>query len=601
MRLHAAWPGRRSDLPATGLVALGVGAVAWLGTFEAAEESALRLRFELRGARPVAAPVAIVAIDERALAALGQMPWNRKTFATLLDRLREGGAAAVAIDVAFSEPGGRASGEDRALQAALRRFGPVVLAAFRPLESAVSAGSPLVQPLPGLRDAAWGVGLAHFSRVGEFTVFRVEPQQPAGSALVPTLGLALARAHAQAAGGTVAAARVPESFALDFAGPPGTIPTVSARDVLDRPDVAGRLAGRAVLIGATAAGLPDTGFGGGFRGPYSGVELHATVAENLLGRGGLRQPDPLAAAFAWLLLALAAGWPLAATRTAPATRLGLLGAALAALGGCALAALHAGIRVPVVAPAVLLGVCGLAGILRQEADLLRERARLLGWYADELAREARRQRERIDGELHDEAQQLLVVMSREARKLEKSLGAGALGQLPGLLARTSDEIIRVRKALVPHTLRRQGLRAATEEMVREVALRAPGVRVDLVDDTWPAGVDPGLEAELYWLLKECLNNAVKHAGARQVTVRLGTGRRGARVEVVDDGRGFEVPPLDVPPTSHEHTGLHRMWIRARGLGGQVRVASEPGRGTRVAFEIPLRKMADASLGKPAHP
>lgn len=600
------WPLRRGDAMAAGAVASVVGLIAASGAFGGVENATLDLRFRLRGKRDARAPVAIVAVDEASLAAIGQMPWDRRYFARLLGRLRESGVTVVAFDVAFSEPA-RNRTEDSALALAIGQFGPVILPVFRPLQSGTVPGPALVQPLPELRSVAAGFGLAHFGVRPDDAVRVVETQQSAGNVLVPTLGLATARALSawgpdtevvigRARGAALrgrgladGGERAPEDLALDYLGPPGTVQTVSALEVLRGTGPVAGLAGKAVLVGATAAGLPDTGFRGPFEGPYAGVEIHATVAENLLSGGGLRIPSwPLAAA-GWVLLAMTAGWGLAATRLAPMSRLALLAGSLGAIAAGSWAAFMRGWWVPVVGPAILLAACALSGILRKERELLGERARLLGWYADELAREAKRQREIIDGELHDEAQQLLVVMEREVRRLGKVLGEGALGMLPDLVGRTKAEIIRVRKALVPHTLSRQGLRVAAEEMVREAGLRS-GARTELDVDSWPDGLDPLLESEIYWLLKEALNNAVKHAGASQIRVTLSGNGGGIQVEIADDGRGFEVPPLDRPPQTHEHTGLHRMWVRARGLGGDMLALSAPGRGARIRFRLPVRQM-----------
>jgi signal transduction histidine kinase len=57
--------------------------------------------------------------------------------------------------------------------------------------------------------------------------------------------------------------------------------------------------------------------------------------------------------------------------------------------------------------------------------------------------------------------------------------------------------------------------------------------------------------------------------------------------VADDGRGFTPPDLSVPPTGVEHSGLHRMWLRMRGRGGDLEVVSAPGAGATLRFRLPL--------------
>lgn len=78
-------------------------------------------------ARPAPPDIVIVAIDDESLAQIGRWPWPRAVHATLLNRLTEEGARAVGLDIILSEPDARDPGGDRALLAALRANGKVVL------------------------------------------------------------------------------------------------------------------------------------------------------------------------------------------------------------------------------------------------------------------------------------------------------------------------------------------------------------------------------------------------------------------------------------------------------------------------------------------
>jgi signal transduction histidine kinase len=89
------------------------------------------------------------------------------------------------------------------------------------------------------------------------------------------------------------------------------------------------------------------------------------------------------------------------------------------------------------------------------------------------------------------------------------------------------------------------------------------------------------------ILLECLNNARKHAGARQVQATLDLQPDRLRLEVRDDGLGFDVPSALAPDTRQDHLGLVSMARRAKEFRGELRVESEPGQGTQVFLEIPL--------------
>ncbi len=624
-------PRRREGLASALVLSSIVGALALAGVFAGPERASLSVRFALRGARPLRAPVAIVAIDEAALARYGQMPWSRVVFAKLLDRLTTLGASAVGFDIAFVEPGRRQPGEDQALADALRRSGRTILTVYRPLESEGLAGTTLVDPLRLLASASAGFGLAHFSTVPSFDVWQVQPEQLAGRALVPTLGLAVARearstwlagrsaprTAAPGAGslpprrssggaafprqGSLPGGPAPTfgtaPVALDFVGPPGSIPTYSVRDVMAGHVARAAISGHAVFIGATAAGMPDTAYSTPFPGPMAGVEIHATACENFLSGRDYRQLPLPAAAGLWLLLAIGPGPWLTRSSGTPRRRLLWLTGSLALVLGGAWAGFLSDWLLPIAAPATLILVLAIAGILGHEGELLRERARLLGWYAVELKREAKRQREQIDGELHDEAQQLVIAMNRQVRRLRRKNEEPGLASLEELTQRVLDEILRVRKALVPRTLSREGLVPAIGEMARDLCDRG-GPLVDVRVDAWPARLDPLLESELFWLVKEALNNVNKHAHARNVQIVLSCTASSLGVSLEDDGVGFAVEPLDRPPQTHEHTGLHRMWVRARGLGGNLVVESNPGQGTRLVLEAPIRPSAAAAAPDP---
>jgi two-component system NarL family sensor kinase len=93
-----------------------------------------------------------------------------------------------------------------------------------------------------------------------------------------------------------------------------------------------------------------------------------------------------------------------------------------------------------------------------------------------------------------------------------------------------------------------------------------------------------LEAGLYRIAQEALGNALRHAGAREITVQLVTAPERIALTVEDDGRGFE-------PGSNSgggrRFGLVGLAERARLLGGALSVSSAPEAGTRVEAVVPL--------------
>lgn len=90
------------------------------------------------------------------------------------------------------------------------------------------------------------------------------------------------------------------------------------------------------------------------------------------------------------------------------------------------------------------------------------------------------------------------------------------------------------------------------------------------------------EVAVYRVAQEAIVNAVRHAHARAVTLTVGAADGLLRLEVRDDGRGFDRGKL-----RSAALGLVAMEERATALGGRLRVDSAPGTGTRVSLECPL--------------
>ena len=94
-----------------------------------------------------------------------------------------------------------------------------------------------------------------------------------------------------------------------------------------------------------------------------------------------------------------------------------------------------------------------------------------------------------------------------------------------------------------------------------------------------------IEQELYRIAQEALNNVIKHAAARQVTLRLQFTDTTVCLQVRDDGIGFD--PLTARDAGG--VGLRSFDERAAKLGGQVAVSSQPGAGTTVTVVIGTRE------------
>jgi signal transduction histidine kinase len=197
------------------------------------------------------------------------------------------------------------------------------------------------------------------------------------------------------------------------------------------------------------------------------------------------------------------------------------------------------------------------------------------------------ERHRLARDLHDSVMQALygLVLSAEgaARKLAEG-HAGLVGERLVDIRRTAQSALHEMRLLIfelrPPDLQKEGLLAALQTRLDAVELRA-GVKASLQVEG--DGSLPGeLEAGLYRVVQEALNNALKHSGAESVVVSLRFHAEAIELEVVDDGIGFDVDAAQ----SGGGLGLRGMHERAAQLGGKLSLHSRPRRGTRVRLEVP---------------
>jgi signal transduction histidine kinase len=202
----------------------------------------------------------------------------------------------------------------------------------------------------------------------------------------------------------------------------------------------------------------------------------------------------------------------------------------------------------------------------------------------ELSVEAERNRLALD--LHDAVSQRLfgLVLSAEAAAtlLERD-PAGAREQVLRLRIQAQealDELRGVVFELRPPDLERDGLCGALRKHV-EVLRRVEQQTIDLDVDDAVAG-EPGRDAEVLRIAQEALANALRHADATRIAIRLGERDGVLRLSVEDDGTGFDPA---APGVRSRRLGLTSMEERARRIGGTLALRSAPGAGTQVVLEV----------------
>ncbi len=202
------------------------------------------------------------------------------------------------------------------------------------------------------------------------------------------------------------------------------------------------------------------------------------------------------------------------------------------------------------------------------------------------------ERNRLALDLHDVVSQKLfsVMLTAEAAatQLDRDPEAAReqVDRVRTLAGDALDELRSLILGLRPPELERDGLEL-TVQKTAEMLGRVHNVDVELIaDEEFAAGNGSGehqpngeYDLALLRIIHEALHNAVRHARASRIVVRLGADG----VEVTDDGVGFEPRRAEL---RSRHLGLTSMEERARELGGRLEIRSAPGAGTTVRLRVP---------------
>ncbi|MFE3450032.1 sensor histidine kinase [Nonomuraea sp. NPDC059194] len=188
------------------------------------------------------------------------------------------------------------------------------------------------------------------------------------------------------------------------------------------------------------------------------------------------------------------------------------------------------------------------------------------------------ERRRIERNIHDGVQQQLVALIA-GLELARATGGGPqlLAELREQARQTLADLRELAAGIHPSALGQGGLVEAVEE--RCARLPVP-VRVNAGEGMRAARFSDEVEGAMYFTVSEAVANALKHAAAATIEIRLA--REGNRLlaTVTDDGRGFD-------PATTARTGLSPLSDRLNALGGRLEILSEVGKGTRMTAWVPV--------------
>ena len=225
-------------------------------------------------------------------------------------------------------------------------------------------------------------------------------------------------------------------------------------------------------------------------------------------------------------------------------------------------------------------------------DLVASEKRLRG-LATELTLIEERERKRLAAELHDHLQQLLVLGKLRLGQL-KQLAQDAPASVDMLkqVDEVFTEALTYTRTLVtelsPLVLREQGLAAALRWLGKYMKKHDMAIAVIVPNEDGP----PLLEKEavlLFQSVRELLMNCWKHAGTGQATVTMAWEAEVLRLEVQDQGIGFESAAAKTSTVLSSGFGLFNIQERMKALGGSLEIESAPGLRTSCILTLPLAK------------
>ncbi|MES2430181.1 MAG: sensor histidine kinase [Bacteroidota bacterium] len=197
------------------------------------------------------------------------------------------------------------------------------------------------------------------------------------------------------------------------------------------------------------------------------------------------------------------------------------------------------------------------------------------------------ERKRIAQELHDGVGQMMSAAKMNLSafvsdiELKNEDQKNAYEKIVNLVDESCKEVRSVSHQMMPNALLKQGLAKATREFIDKIDSRV--LKVDLYSEGLNERIDNNVEAILYRVIQECVNNVIKHSGANSLDISLIKDSDGISVTIEDNGKGFDLDKKE----NTDGIGLKNMRTRIEYLKGTIEFDSTPQKGTLVAIHVPV--------------
>jgi len=243
---------------------------------------------------------------------------------------------------------------------------------------------------------------------------------------------------------------------------------------------------------------------------------------------------------------------------------------------------------------------GYRGVGRNITDRKMNESRLVETTNDlrvaygKLADTQEQERRALARELHDQVGHNLTALNLNLSRLQNEIGANPdtemAKRISGSLALVDDTAQRVRhvmSSLRPPMMDDYGLFATLRWWVYESAARS-GIAIELTGEDAEPRLPNNVELTLFRVAQEAMLNAIKHSGAKRITVSLQTRPEYVQLIVSDDGRGMNLDEggSGQPSLIRATLGMLNMRERTEAVGGRLQVFAAPGEGVQVTARVP---------------
>jgi signal transduction histidine kinase len=198
------------------------------------------------------------------------------------------------------------------------------------------------------------------------------------------------------------------------------------------------------------------------------------------------------------------------------------------------------------------------------------------------------ERDRLACEIHDSLQQGLsgLILQLDATLKLGSLSADVRSRLTvarNMVSFTRHEVQHTVWDLESPLLEGADLETALIQITRLISPGTVTIRIETVGEPFP--LTSTIKHHLLRMAQEAITNAVRHAAAQTISVRIEFRAQEVTLSIADDGRGFD--PAAALANGLGHFGLRGLRGRAGKIAGEVRIDSAPGRGSSISVTVPI--------------